>query len=108
MADKDQVEENGKGGDVVDGNSQGGKKGKKGERGNDPIIPIYDDIAGKGGKKKEGGVEAGQQQLSPDQQEKLRQAMEMLSMQNQVKQISQLWEIILFKNMNILAGCSQK
>ena len=67
MADKDQVEENGKGGDVVDGNSQGGKKGKK----------------GKGGKKKEG--EAGQQ-LSPDQQEKLRQAMEMLSMQNQVLQ----------------------
>ena len=32
MADKEQVEENGKGGDVVDGNSQGGKKGKKGER----------------------------------------------------------------------------
>ena len=32
MADKEQVEENGKeGGDVVDGNSQGGKKGKKGE-----------------------------------------------------------------------------
>ena len=31
MADKDQVEENGKGGDVVDGNSQGGKKGKKGK-----------------------------------------------------------------------------
>ena len=30
MAEKDQVEENGKGGDVVDGNSQGGKKGKKG------------------------------------------------------------------------------
>jgi len=68
MADKEQVEENGKGGDVVDGNSQGGKKGKK----------------GKGGKKKEGGGEvAQQQQLSPDQQEKLRQAMEMLSMQNQ-------------------------
>ena len=40
-------------------------------------------IPGKGGKKKEG--EAGQQ-LSPDQQEKLRQAMEMLSMQNQVDQ----------------------
>ena len=31
MADKEQVEENGKGGDVVDGNSQGGKKGKKGK-----------------------------------------------------------------------------
>ena len=45
-------------------------------------------IPGKGGKKKEGGGEgAQQQQLSPDQQEKLRQAMEMLSMQNQVKQI---------------------
>ena len=43
-------------------------------------------IPGKGGKKKEGGGEgAQQQQLSPDQQEKLRQAMEMLSMQNQVK-----------------------
>ena len=31
MADKEQAEENGRGGDVVDGNSQGGKKGKKGE-----------------------------------------------------------------------------
>ena len=80
MADKEQVEENGKGGDVVDGNSQGGKKGKKGKflGGNH-----LDMIPGKGGKKKEG--EAGQQ-LSPDQQEKLRQAMEMLSMQNQVNQ----------------------
>ena len=63
-----------------------GRRGRKVEFGeNTPIIPIYD-IVGKGGKKKEGGGEgAQQQQLSPDQQEKLRQAMEMLSMQNQVK-----------------------
>ena len=46
-------------------------------------------LSGKGGKasKKDGGGggEVAQQQLSPEQQEKLRQAMEMLSMQNQVK-----------------------
>ena len=84
MADKEQVEENGKGGDVVDGNSQGGKKGKKGEFLEETIWSSqYSTIPGKGGKKKEGGGEAAQQQLSPDQQEKLRQAMEMLSMQNQ-------------------------
>ena len=46
-------------------------------------------LSGKGGKasKKDGGGggEVAQQQLSPEQQEKLRQAMEMLSMQNQVR-----------------------
>ena len=83
MADKDQVEENGKGGDVVDGNSQGGKKGKKGKFFGGKSSRYATTNPGKGGKKKEG--EAGQQ-LSPDQQEKLRQAMEMLSMQNQVHQ----------------------
>ena len=93
MADKEQVEENGKGGDVVDGNSQGGKKGKKGEILEETIRSSqYSTIPGKGGKKKEGGGEAAQQQLSPDQQEKLRQAMEMLSMQNQVKKTIQLWK----------------
>ena len=95
MADKEQVEENGKGGDVVDGNSQGGKKGKKGEILEEIIWILHH--PGKGGKKKEGGGEAAQQQLSPDQQEKLRQAMEMLSMQNQVNQINPTYEIGLIK-----------
>ena len=60
----------------------------------DPTSPniSHQTNPGKGGKgsKKDGSGEAAQQQLSPDQQEKLRQAMEMLSMQNQVKQIREV------------------
>ena len=73
----------------------------------DPTSPniSHQTNPGKGGKGSKKDGEAAQQQLSPDQQEKLRQAMEMLSMQNQVKQIREVKYQIF---TNSITECTQK